>query len=120
MIEIERFLVVAEAILGIDANQLKDRHKDWLRNFYKHPIQRAAVLASRIIRNHALPDGNKRVALLMMDDYLEENGWPYRRSHCRHDLHWLVRVQSHACASYRDRTHSLTGLRACNRRPHQG
>lgn len=18
--------------------------------------------------------------------------WPYRRSHCRHDLHWLVRV----------------------------
>ena len=19
--------------------------------------------------------------------------WPYRRSHCRHDLHWLVRVQ---------------------------
>src|SRR3954454_7757998 len=75
MIEIERFLVVAEAILGIDANQLKDRHKDWLRNFYKHPIQRAAVLASRIIRNHELPDGNKRVALLMIDDYLEENGW---------------------------------------------
>jgi hypothetical protein len=46
--------------------------------------------------------------------------WPYRRSHCRHHLHWLVRVQSHACASSRDRTHSLTGLRARNRRPHQG
>ena len=45
--------------------------------------------------------------------------WPYRRSHCRHDLHWLVRVQSRACASSRDRTHSLSGLRACNRRPQQ-
>ena len=21
--------------------------------------------------------------------------WPYRRSHCRHDLHWLVRVRPH-------------------------
>jgi hypothetical protein len=46
--------------------------------------------------------------------------WPYRRSHCRHDLHWLVRVQSRACASSRDRTHSLSGLRACSRRPTQG
>jgi death-on-curing protein len=89
MIEIERFLVVAEAVLGIDANQLKVVTKIGSaesalaapfatfggHDFYKHPIQRAAVLASRIIRNHALPDGNKRVALLMMDDYLEENGW---------------------------------------------
>jgi hypothetical protein len=43
--------------------------------------------------------------------------WPYRRSHCRHDMHWLVRVQPHSywCASAR--THSLMGLRACTRRP---
>jgi fido (protein-threonine AMPylation protein) len=33
------------------------------------------VLASRIIRNHPLPDGNKRVALILMDLYLEENGY---------------------------------------------
>ena len=33
------------------------------------------MLASRIISNHPLPDGNKRVALLMMDLYLEEHGW---------------------------------------------
>jgi death-on-curing protein len=33
------------------------------------------VLASRIVGNHPLPDGNKRVALLLMDLYLEENGW---------------------------------------------
>jgi len=43
--------------------------------------------------------------------------WPYRRSHCRHDLHWLVLVQAErgACAS--GRTHSTAGLRAYSRRP---
>lgn len=43
--------------------------------------------------------------------------WPYRRSHCRHDLHWLVRVRAGRtwCASAR--THSLAGLRPCGRRP---
>ena len=43
--------------------------------------------------------------------------WPYRRSHCRHDLHWLVQVQSHrtSCPSWR--RHSQAGLRAYSRRP---
>jgi hypothetical protein len=43
--------------------------------------------------------------------------WPYRRSHCRHDLHWLVRVQPlrPICASAR--VHSLGGLRLYSRRP---
>ena len=27
------------------------------------------------MRNHPLPDGNKRVALILMDDYLLTNGW---------------------------------------------
>ena len=46
--------------------------------------------------------------------------WPYRRSHCRHDLHWLVRVQpeSHPCTD--GRAHPLAGLRACGRRPEGG
>jgi hypothetical protein len=43
--------------------------------------------------------------------------WPYRRSHCRHDLHWLVRVQSQTRVCADMRTHSLTGLRAYSRRP---
>jgi len=42
--------------------------------------------------------------------------WPYRRSHCRHDLHWLVRVRSRRCRCAR-RAHSLGALCACNRRP---
>jgi hypothetical protein len=43
--------------------------------------------------------------------------WPYRRSHCRHDLHWLVRVQSQSCWCPSARAHSVLGLRACSRRP---
>ncbi len=43
--------------------------------------------------------------------------WPYRRSHCRHDLHWLVRVRARQswCAS--TRMHSMSGLRVYSRRP---
>jgi hypothetical protein len=46
--------------------------------------------------------------------------WPYRRSHCRHDLHWLVRVQSQSCWCTSGRAHSVLGLRACSRRPQGG
>jgi hypothetical protein len=46
--------------------------------------------------------------------------WPYRRSHCRHDLHWLVRVRPRRrwCAS--GRVHSVAALPACRRRPPAG
>lgn len=46
--------------------------------------------------------------------------WPYRRSHCRHDLHWLVRVQSQGCWCAGGRAHSVLGLRVCTRRPQGG
>lgn len=89
VVSIEQFLLAAEAVLGIDADRLKQATKIGSaesalaapfatyggHDFYPHPIQRAAVLASRIVRNHPLPDGNKRVALLMMDLYLEEHDW---------------------------------------------
>jgi len=43
--------------------------------------------------------------------------WPYRRSHCRHDLHWLVQVQSRRIICPGGRRHSQAGLRAYSRRP---
>jgi hypothetical protein len=46
--------------------------------------------------------------------------WPYRRSHCRHDLHWLVRVQPEGSPCTNGRAHPLAGLRACGRRPEGG
>ena len=43
--------------------------------------------------------------------------WPYRRSHCRHDHHWIVRVQTEPSWCVSARTHTLSGLRSCSRRP---
>lgn len=89
MIGIEDFLLAAESVLEIDAEQVARATKIPLaesalaapfasfsgHDFYEQPIQRAAVLASRIMRNHPLPDGNKRVALIMMDLYLEQSAF---------------------------------------------
>jgi hypothetical protein len=44
--------------------------------------------------------------------------WPYRRSHCRDDLHWLVRVRPGRRWCSTGRAHSTVGLPACRRRPH--
>jgi death-on-curing protein len=35
---------------------------------------KAAVLCSRLIRNHPLPDGNKRTAYLCLTEFVERNG----------------------------------------------
>ena len=92
MFEIGDLLAVAERLLNIDAERLKlvvniPSAESALaapfagvadQQFYEHPVQRAAILASRIIRNHPLPDGNKRAALYLMDLYLEENGYTFK------------------------------------------
>jgi death-on-curing protein len=91
MLEIGDLLAVGERLLGIDARRLKlivnvPAAESALaapfagvsdQQFYEHPVQRAAILASRMIRNHPLPDGNKRAALYLMDLYLEENGYTF-------------------------------------------
>ncbi len=88
MVEIALFLQVAERVLDIDADRLKNVTKIGSaesalaapfasfggHDFYGDPVQRAAILASRIMRNHPLPDGNKRVALILMEHYLEDQG----------------------------------------------
>lgn len=43
--------------------------------------------------------------------------WPYRRSHCRHDLHWLVRVRRSRSWCPRGRRHPVACLRPRRRRP---
>jgi death-on-curing protein len=35
-------------------------------DFYPDPAVKAAILCSRLVRNHPFPDGNKRVAYLAM------------------------------------------------------
>src|SRR5208282_2942392 len=94
MFEIGDLLLVAERLLGIDAERLKlvvniPSAESALaapfagvaeQMFYEHPVQRGAILASRIMRNHPLPDGNKRAALYLMDLYLEQNGYRFTAS----------------------------------------
>jgi hypothetical protein len=43
--------------------------------------------------------------------------WPYRRSHCRHDLHWLVRVRRYASCDRYGRAHPIQALAPVLRRP---
>ncbi|HZV74788.1 MAG TPA: Fic family protein [Conexibacter sp.] len=79
-LSIEDVLLIAEAVLGAPAEGLvratrlgavasalaaPDRHRSL--------ADKAAVLCSRLVRNHPLPDGNKRVALLAMLELVARN-----------------------------------------------
>ena len=85
---LEDYLLTAEAVLGVDATDLLPATKISLAEsalfapqanyfgveHYPEPATKAAVLCVRIANNHALPDGNKRVALLLMLEFLDRNG----------------------------------------------
>lgn len=43
--------------------------------FYVDFPTKVAVLCARLIKNHPLPDGNKRVAYLCAVEFAERNGW---------------------------------------------
>lgn len=87
------FLVMAEAVLGVSAEQLMravsvPRVESALSapfasfdgiDFYDDPAERAAICCSRIIRNHPLPDGNKRLGYECMREMLERSGIPWPR-----------------------------------------
>jgi prophage maintenance system killer protein len=45
---------------------------------FASPAQRAAIVCSRIIRNHPLPDGNKRASYLCMLIQLERAGLTFK------------------------------------------
>lgn len=87
-IDLAEFLVIAERVLGVDAKALKSAINSMRQSrplaapfmgfgetpFYPDPAQRAAIVCSRIIRNHPLPDGNKRTGYLCMLVQLEHAG----------------------------------------------
>ncbi len=87
-LEIADFLLVAEAVTGVGAEQLARSERTVHlagsalaapaagyagREFYPDLATKAAILCSRLARNHALVDGNKRVAFLCMIEFLERN-----------------------------------------------
>jgi death on curing protein len=87
------FLLIAEAVLGKLAEQLirvvrVAAVESALAapfagfggvDFYNDPVDRAAICCSRIVRNHPLPDGNKRLGYECMREMLERDGIPWPR-----------------------------------------
>ena len=45
--------------------------------FYPHFVDKAAVLAVRLAKNHPLPDGNKRAAWVALRVFVDINGWTW-------------------------------------------
>ena len=86
-LDLEDFLLVAEAVLQIPAEDLAritrlDLAESALHapaatfggvEFYPDLASKAAVLCSRIIRNHPLPDGNKRLGYLCALEFVARN-----------------------------------------------
>ena len=82
-------LIIAEAVTGIDAVVLARASRVELldsalhapqagfgdQEFYPGFVDKAAVLAVRIARNHPLPDGNKRLAWQAMTMFCALNGY---------------------------------------------
>jgi death-on-curing protein len=54
--------------------------------------EQAAVLLEHLARNHPLPDGNKRVAFLLMARFLDANGVGWGRSDVETDAGLVERV----------------------------
>jgi death on curing protein len=92
-LELVDFLLIAEAVLGVSAERLLGfvgvaGIESALAapfasfggiDFYDDPVERAAICCSRIIRNHPLPDGNKRLGYECMREMLERSGAPWPR-----------------------------------------
>jgi death on curing protein len=86
------YLLIAEAVTGIPAETLAklpglDLADSALHapqaafggtQFYPDFTMQAAVLCSRLLRNHPLPDGNKRAAWVSLQEFLARNGRSWR------------------------------------------
>lgn len=93
-LELADYLVIAEAVLDIPAETLARLNRLDLADSalnapsagfgdveaYKTFEAKAAVLCSRLIKNHPLPDGNKRAAFVSLLEFVHRNGRSWTRS----------------------------------------
>jgi death on curing protein len=85
-LDLADYLLIAEAALDVPVGQLTyaadlrlaDSALAAPRNAAAYAdadlAEQAAVLCSHVARNHALPDGNKRVGYVAMREFIERNG----------------------------------------------
>ena len=59
---------------------------------YPTLLEKAAVLAERLARNHPLPDGNKRAAFLSVWLFMEVNGRPFTGEDPAADVPMMERI----------------------------
>jgi death-on-curing protein len=92
-LDLADFLLIAEAALGVSAEELVRVTQLHLAasaldapaaefggvEFYREFAVKAAVLCGHLIRNHPLPDGNKRVGFLCTVEFAERNGYVWDR-----------------------------------------
>ncbi len=90
-LDLADFLLIAEVALGVSAEDLSRVAQLNLAasalaapaaefggvEFYPEFPMKAAVLCSHLIRNHPLPDGNKRVGFLCTVEFAERNGFSW-------------------------------------------
>ena len=87
-LELADYLLIAEAVLGVPAELIADFNRIGLGDSalaapqagfggveaYPDFETKAAVLCWHLVKNHPLPDGNKRCAFLATVEFLERNG----------------------------------------------
>lgn len=85
------YLLIAEAVTGIPAETLAKLPRIDLADSALHAPQaefggtefypdfpvKAAVLCSRLLRNHPLLDGNKRSAWVALQEFMDRNGYSW-------------------------------------------
>ncbi len=105
---LEDYLDIAGVVLGADTEQLlrlpRLDHADSAINApfasfggteaYPDLVDQAAVLITHLARNHPLPDGNKRAALLLMARFLHANGRAWRPEDVEADAGTVERIAS--------------------------
>jgi len=93
-LDLADYLLVAEVVLGVDAEDIARFAGIALAEsalhapaagfadveFHPGVERKAAVLLHHLVRNHALPDGKKRVGYLCMLEFLARNGLAWQRS----------------------------------------
>jgi death-on-curing protein len=93
-LDLADYLLVAEAVLGVAAEDIVRFSGITLAEsalhapapgigdveFHPGVERKAAVLLHHLVRNHALPDGNKRVGYLCMLEFVARNGLSWHRS----------------------------------------
>ena len=88
-LDLADYLLIAEAVTGIDAAVLAKASRIELAEsalnapraefdgveFYPEFVNKAAVLCARLAWNHPLPDGNKRAAWVSLREFCARNGY---------------------------------------------